>query len=160
MEECIQGAIDIPTWHSRCEEMFDLHFYPINGIFDGPAMSKANGCKDSGAFVPCHEFPIEGIRDPSKKGGTYYLPHQRPDDEESRTDGLLANLKTHDYFIDAWSKLSEVATVKDAEQIQREYGIICIPALGILPSMDIVKSFPFGFMHLISENNVSNLVLL
>ncbi|KIM21216.1 hypothetical protein M408DRAFT_110138, partial [Serendipita vermifera MAFF 305830] len=158
VEECIQGVIGIPTYHSQRATMFDLRFYPINGIFDGPAMSKANGCKDSGAILPCHECPIEGIRDRSKKGSPYYLPHQRPDDDESQTDDLLANLKTHEYYIDAWRKLSEAETVKEAEEIQREYGIVCIPALGILPSMDIVMSFPFGFMHLLFENNAPGLV--
>ena len=45
------------------------------------------------------------------------------------------------------------------KELQQTYGITCIPILGLLPSIDLVKSFPFCLMHLLFENLAPNLVL-
>jgi hypothetical protein len=127
---------------------------------DMPALAKANGSKNAGAIIPCHECPINGIRDPAKKSvTTYYVPHQHPGDEESQTDNLLANLKTHAFYEAAWHKLSEAETAAEYKEVQSEYGITCIPILGLLPLIDLVKSFPYGLMHLLFENNAPNMVM-
>jgi hypothetical protein len=140
--------------------MFTMRFYPIFNTMDMPALAKANGSKNTGAIIPCHECPITGIWDPAKKTvTTYYVPHQCLGDDELRMDELLANLKTHADYEVAWHELSEAATVAEYKTIQSRYGITCIPILGLLPSIDLVKSFPFGMMHLLFENNAPNLIL-
>jgi hypothetical protein len=158
--ECRKGVIGIPTFHRALDRIFTMRFYTIFNTMDMPALAKANGSKNAGAIIPCHKCPITGIRDPAKKTiTTYYVPHQRPGDDESQTDNLLTNLKTHAFYEEAWHKLSEAETVAEYKHIQSEYGITCIPILGLLPSIDLVKSFPFRMMHLLFENNAPNLVL-
>jgi hypothetical protein len=158
-EECRKGAIGIPTFHRELNRMFDLHFYVILNTMDMPALAKANGTKNAGAIIPCHQCDVEGIRDPAKKKSTtYYVPHQHPDEDECRTDDLLANPRTHEFYEAAWHELSEATTVTEYKQIQSTYGITCIPILGLLPSIDLVKSYPYGMMHLFFENDAPILV--
>ena len=158
--ECHRGSVGIPTFHQALNRMFTMRFYLIFNTMDMPALAKVNGTKNSGAIFPCHKCPIAGIHDPAKKSiTTYHVPHQHPGDGESQTDHLLANLKTHAEYEVAWHKLSEASTVAEHKAIQSQYGITCIPILGLLPSIDLVHSFPFGLMHLLFENNAPNLVL-
>jgi hypothetical protein len=159
-EECRRGAIGIDTYNSVMRQVFKMHVYPIFNEADIIAAVKARGGKGPGAIIPCHECDIEGIRDP-RKGSvtTYYLPHQRPDDEEPNTDYLLNNLKTHDHFVQVWHKLAESADNKEFEAIGKKYGVTCVPILCLLPSMDAVKSFPYGLMHQLFANTAPNMVL-
>jgi Transposase family tnp2 len=158
-QECCKGAVGIPTYHAELEEMFDLRFWSIFNTMDMPGLAKADGGKGAGSIIPCHQCPINGVRNPdSTKGKTYYLPHHHPDAEESQTNDLLANPKTHKDFVEAWHELAEAETVAEHEAIQKARGITCIPILGLLPSTDLVRSFPFGLMHLLFENNAPNLV--
>lgn len=158
-DECRKLAVGVPTYHARLEEMFPMRFFVIFDTLDMPALAKANGGKSAGAIIPCHKCPVEGIRDITKNSTTYYVPHQRPDDEESRTEYLLANLKTHEFFEESWHALAEAETMRDYEKIQKSHGITCVPILGLLPSIDMGKSFPYGAMHLLFENNAPNMVL-
>lgn len=159
--EARQGAIGIPTFNRRENRMFQMHFYAIFNTMDMPGLAKVNGGKNAGAIVPCEKCEIEGIRDPSKKSvTTYYVPHQRPGEDESQTEYLLANPKTHEHFEEVWYWLTEATSVKEYKEIQQRYGVTSVPILGLLPSIDLVKSFPYGMMHLLFENLAPNLVLL
>ncbi|KIM19971.1 hypothetical protein M408DRAFT_39725, partial [Serendipita vermifera MAFF 305830] len=81
------GSIGIPTFHSRLDRQFQMRWYVLFNTLDMPALAKVDGGKGAGAVVPCQKCPIEAIRDPRKKsGGTYYVPHQRPDEDGAWTD--------------------------------------------------------------------------
>lgn len=159
-EECSRGAIGIPTYHSVEDRMFSLHFYPIFTSMDILASIKARGTKSTGAVIPCHECPLVGTRhsDPQHRNRTYYYPHQKPGEDEPCTDDLLSNLKTHAHFLDVWNQLDQAEDPKEFESLQKEYGVTCIPILGLLPSIDIIKSFPYGLMHQLFENLCPNMV--
>lgn len=157
--EARQGAIGIPTFNRRLDRMFEFHWYVIFKTMDMLALVKANGGKSIGAIIPCLKCRIMGVRDPAKTSSTtYYLPHWHPDTDESLTDELLDTLRTHEYFEEAWHELSNAQTPKEFKEIQSTYGITCVPILGLLPSIDIIKSYPFGLMHLLTENLFPNMV--
>jgi hypothetical protein len=153
------GAIGIPTYHRRLDKMFDLHWYPIYGQADMPALAKADGGKNAGAIAPCQKCPIKGLRDPEvRRGTTYYLPHQRPGDEDDLlTNYLLDNPRTQNFFEEAWYKLTQATTAAEYKKVQQEYGVTCVPLLGLLPSINIPNSFSYGLMHLLYENLAPNM---
>jgi hypothetical protein len=153
------GSIGIPTFNRRIDRMFELHWYVVFNTLDMPALAKVDGGKGAGAIVPCQKCPIEGIRDTTKKkGGTYYVPHQRPDEDGSWTDWILENPRKHAFFEEAWHELTQATTVAECKEIQQRCGITCVPILGLLCSIDLIKSFPYGLMHLLFENLAPNLV--
>jgi len=157
--EARRGAIGIPTYNARLDRIFEMHWYPIFGTADMPALAKANGGKGAGAVAPCQKCPIKGLRDPTKRYGiTYYLPHQHPGEgEESQTDYLLDNPKTHQYFKEVWYELTQAATAAEYKRVGQEHGVTCLPLLGLLPSINIPNSFPYGLMHLLFENLAPNM---
>jgi hypothetical protein len=136
--------------------MFELHWYVLFNTLDMPVLAKLDGRKGAGAIVPCQKCPIKAIQEPGKK--TYYVPHQCPDEEGSWTDWLLENPRTHAFFEEAWHKLTQMTTITECKEIQQKNGITCVPILGLLCSIDLVKSFPYGLMHLLFENLAPNLV--
>ncbi|KAG8830259.1 hypothetical protein FRC17_005140 [Serendipita sp. 399] len=159
-EECLNGARGVETYHSGRRQMFQLHFYPIVNTMDILGAVKVRGGKSPGAIIPCHECRIEGINhpDPDVSNRHYYYPSQRPEDSESLTDDLLQNLNTHEYFVDIWDQLSRAKSDRDFIALQQKYGVTCVPIVGLLPSIDIVKSFPYGLMHQLFENLCPNMV--
>lgn len=158
--EARRGAIGIPTFHRGLDRVFQMRFYTIFHTADMPGLCKLNGGKGTGAICPCLKCRIRGLRDIGNKSAkTYYVPHQHPgDEEESQTDYLLDNPKTHAFFEEIWHELTQAETVAEYKQIQQEFGVTCVPILGLLPSIDIVKSFPYGLMHLLFENLAPNMV--
>jgi hypothetical protein len=158
-KECRKGAIGVPTYHSAEQRLFNLHWYLLHSQVDILAAVKARCCKGPGAINPCHECRIKAIYDPNAARKTYYLPHQRPDDEEPRTEYLLSNLKTHADFVKIWDELAQAKDNKEYEELTKKHGVTGIPLLGLLPSIDMVKSFPYGLMHQLFANAVPNLVL-
>jgi hypothetical protein len=112
-----------------------------------------------GAINPCHECHIKAIYDSNTTRKTDYLPHQRPDDEESRTNYLLSNLKTHADFVKIWDALAQAKDNKEYEELTKKHSVTGIPLLGLLPSIDMVKSFPYGLLHQLFANAIPNLVL-
>lgn len=140
--------------------MFNMHWYVIFAMLDMPALAKVDGGKGIGAKMPCQKCPIKGIHNPAKKSiTTYYVPHWCPGDDKSQTDDLLANLQTEEFFKEVWHELTQATTVAKYKEVQTSYGITCVLILGLCPSINLIRSFPYGLMHLLFENLVPNLVL-
>jgi hypothetical protein len=56
-------------------------------------------------------------------------------------------------------KVQNTTTYTEANKLVKLYEIKGVPYLSLLHSLNFPKSFPYGFMHLIWENLIKNLVL-
>ncbi|KAJ7648917.1 hypothetical protein B0H17DRAFT_1147873 [Mycena rosella] len=67
-------------------------------------------------------------------------------------------LRTHEHFLDVIRQIEPARTAIAAEKPAKYHGIKGLPALCKVDSLDLARSYPWDFMHLLFENNIPNLV--
>lgn len=170
VEELIKLAVGVKTFDSDAGKHFLLCAYPILGFGDYPAMSMVLQMKGHNSIFPCRMCLIEGLRTPNHAATTHYVPLDRSTHPlfiqgETRCGVQEYNpaslpLQTHAQFMRHAHLVQFAADDATAEDLAKACGIKGIPLLLCLPSLFFPMSFPFGFMHLIYENLIKNLVLL
>ena len=118
--------------------------------------------------TPCRMCHIQGLRIPDSGATTHYVPldrshhplvHNKPSIIQ-KYDGANLPLWTHEEFLRQAQEVQSAMTDADAEWLSKEYGIKGVLLLSHLLSLKFPASFPYGFMHLIYENVLKNLVAL
>jgi len=155
-QECKRGAIGIPTFNSITHQLFNLRFYLLFIEADLVALMKCGCWRGPGAICGCPKCPVPGVHVAGSP--TYYYPHQVSEEIGSLTDELLANLKNHDFYLQAYEEVDLAHTDRERSRIQQRKGINGVPILSLLPSVDLGRSFPFGLMHQLFENACPNMV--
>lgn len=159
--ECIQGAIGISALKLDAFgdlQRFQLHFYLIFVFSDIKAVIKARCTKGPNSVCPCHECKIKGTRDPGNpRVTTHYVPHTLPGEVNSQIQGLLNDPKTHEWYMQVYLDIENADSQAERQRILKAAGVNGVPIIGMLPSIDIAKSMPYGFMHQMFLNTFPNL---
>jgi hypothetical protein len=146
-------------------ELFKMHAYLILGTGDMPAVASLMRMLGHNAICACRMCTIIGIRIPNKpKVTSHYVPldrHSHPNQPEPAVyDPSNLPLRTHGEFIAQAREVQTAPTVTEEKRLATKYGIKGVPALSFLSSLSFPDSFQHGFMHLIVENLIPNLVRL
>jgi hypothetical protein len=107
-------------------------------------------CLFSGAALPelrQHYFPLDRSHHPGPQEPTSYEPTDLP-------------LRTHDEFLSQAREVQAAPSMAAEKRLATRFGIKGVPVLSFLPSLSFPDSFQYGFMHLIFENLIPNLVRL
>lgn len=161
--ELVQLAVGVPTYDSLTREMFDLHAYNIAAHGDIIAVEKMMNIKGHNSLSPCRNFQIKGARNVTGGEKIYYVPLSSPCDPQeqpSSWDPRELPLRTHDHFLEVIQKIENSQTATAAEKCAKYHGIKGLPAIRRVGSMDLARSYPWDFMHLLFENIIPNLVAL
>jgi len=142
-----------PTLDPWAEEFFWLHVYLILAFGDYPALVKLMHMKGHNGLCPCWFCEIHGVCPPGAK--VYYVPLFRAEGSVSPADLPMCN---HATFIKQVNQVLVAATINEANELAKEYGIKGVLLLSSLGSLNFPLSFPFDFMHLTFENLIPNLV--
>lgn len=93
----------------------------------------------------------------------YYIPLAAPCDELEAPDSWDPRnlpLRTHQHFLDKILEIQNAPTKTHAKKLAKLHGIKGLPVLHRVGSMDIARSYPWDFMHLLFENIIPNLIAL
>ena len=88
--------------------------------------------------------------------GVHYVPLRRTDN--SSYDPCDLPYQSHREFIKQASKVLDAPSDAASNALAKEYGIKGLPFMSLLGSIDLPRSFPYDFMHLIFENLIPNLI--
>ncbi|KAL7280964.1 hypothetical protein ACG7TL_005913 [Trametes sanguinea] len=146
VEELLRLQIGVSTYDTLSDTLFLLRAYLIVAFGDIPAMSLLMRMKGHNALTPCRMCTIRGVRGPS--GGS------------KRYDPAALPLRSHEDFLANAREIDVAPTEAQAERLRKLYGIKGTPLLSSISSLSFPRSFPYGFMHLIWENLIPNLVSL
>jgi tnp2 family transposase len=144
------------------QAIFELHAYLIVVFGDIPAISMIMRMKGHNAISPCRMCNIQGIRIPSSRITTHYVP-LNCDHFSGVNPGYLAHslpLRNHDTFLKQAVEVQTALTTTASERLAIKYGIKGLPLLTALTSLSFPLSFPYDFMHLIWSNLIINLIHL
>jgi hypothetical protein len=129
---------------------------------DIPAISMIMRMKGHNAISPCRMCNIQGIRIPSSRITTHYVPLNR-DHFSGVNPGYQADslpLRNHTTFLKQAVEVQTASTTTASEKLATKYGIKGLPLLTTLTSLSFPISFPYDFMHLIWSNLIVNLIHL
>ena len=164
MQELLQLAIGVRAFDALTKTLFLLHAFLIVVFGDIPAVSMLMRMKGHNAISPCRMCEIKGVRIPSSRTTTHYVPLHRGNHPQASQplvyDPSELPLRTHVKFIAQAREVQTAATATASNRLATDYGIKGIPLLSSLTSLSFPMSFPYDFMHLIWENLIPNLILL
>jgi hypothetical protein len=123
------------------------------------------GIKGHNAFAPCRSCDIQGVLNPDAAGTTYYVPLHHPGDDPRPDVDLTAAWdpqdlpkRTHASFADRLAEINKYTLKKDQAYAAMLYGLSVESILATCPGINMVRSFPYEYMHIIFENTVPNLI--
>ena len=148
-------AKGITTLDLCSKELFLLRVFLILIFGDMPAIAKVMWMKGHNGYRPCRCCEIHGILNPF--GRVYYVPLQRPDEDNSYDAGALP-MRTHERFLNQAEEVITASTTTEENRLSMTYGIKGVPLLSLLSTLILPLSFPLDIMHLIFENLVPNLI--
>ena len=153
-DELVDLAKGVKTLDLQSHEFFNLHAYLLLAFGDIPAISKLMSMKGHNGYSPCQLCKIKGVK---KLGETvHYVPlHQT---NSSAYDPCNLPYRSHQEFIKQASEVLDAPSDSASNALTKEYGIKSLPFMSLLGSMDLPRSFPYDFMHLIFKNLIPNLV--
>jgi hypothetical protein len=164
VHELLMLEVGVESWDAVGKTMFPLRAYLILVFGDIPAISMVMRMKGHNGVCPCRACEITGVRVPGVERSPLYVPLDRSRHPESKAaraikkfDPLDLPLREHNRFMEQAREVQMADTVKDSNDLSRQYGIKGIPLLSHLSSLSFPASFPYDFMHLIWENVVKNL---
>jgi hypothetical protein len=161
VQELLQLEIGVSAFDAITKVVFLLHAYLIVVFGDIPAVSMIMRMKGHNAISPCRMCTIKGVRIPSSRVTTHYVPLCRdgfPDSQE-RYDPCALPLRNHASFMEQAKEVQYASTNTDYERLATKYGVKGLPLLSTLSSLSFPVSFPYDFMHLIWTNLIPNLIL-
>jgi hypothetical protein len=129
---------------------------------DIPAVSMFMRMKGHNGISPCRMCHIQGIRIPSSRITTHYVPLNR-DNFPGVNPGYQADslpLRNHNTFLEQAVEVQTALTTTASERLATKYGIKGLPLLTSLSSLSFPISFPYDFMLLIWSNLIVNLIQL
>ena len=159
-EKLARLARGVPTFDSLTGEVFDLHAYNLFGHGDIIAIEKMMNIKGHNSRSPCRSCEMKGVLGPKT---VYYIPLAAPCDELEAPDSWDPRdlpLRTHQHFLDKIEEIQKAPTKTHAKELVKFHGIKGLPVLHRVSSMDIARSYPWDFMHLLFENIIPNLIAL
>lgn len=170
IQELLRLEVGIHAYDALSDEYFALRAFLILVFGDIPAIAMVMRMKGHNGIAACRLCEILGVRTPSSRQPTHYVPLDRsshPDVQSSNSpdtvksyDPLDLPLRTHTRFMTQAHAVQFAATEAESNQLAKKYGIKGLPALAALSSLTFPQSFPYDFMHLMWENVVKNLMLL
>ena len=162
VQELLKLSVGVRVYNVVEKEIFTLCAYLITSFGDIPAISMILRMKGHNARLPCRLCMIQGIRIPSSRITTHYIPHCRKNLQAGPTDYDPANLpqRTHEQFMAQAREVQSAETNAQSERLATEYGINGVPLLSVLDSLSLPLSTGYEFMHLVFENLIPNLTLL
>jgi hypothetical protein len=165
VQELFRLMYGVRAFDILSSKLFSLRAYLILVFGDMPAMSMIMRMKGHNGISPCRMCNITGLRAPSGRATTYYVPLNRSGHPHlqagdiDRYDPENLPLRTPDQFLTQANEVQNSSSNPEAETLAKAYGIKGVPLLSHIPSLNFPTSFPYDFMHLIWENLVKNLVL-
>jgi hypothetical protein len=168
VEELVQLELGVTAYDALGEDYFRLRAYLILIFGDIPAISMLMRMKGHNAVLPCRMCEIQAVPSVGSKKLTYYVPLDRSRHPDVRADlskqpyydPAALPLRTHEQFMQQAQKVQMAKTNAESNRLAKKYGIKGISILSVLSSVSFPSSFPYGFMHLIWENLIPNLLLL
>jgi hypothetical protein len=123
-----------------------------------PAVSQAfMRCKGPNARCTCRVCQINAVRNPTlpgqKRPNTLYTPLHRPlgYPEPQSYDPYKLPLRTHAKYLQQANEVRNAPSIAKHDCLSTIYGINGVPLLSTLSSLDFPRSFPYDFMHLITN---------
>jgi len=170
VEEMLHLVAGVTAFDVLSCSAFILQAYIILVFGDIPAVSLLMQMKGHNGLFPCHFCKIKGLKVPSPKVTTHYVPLHcvnHPTVQGSADpsiikiyDGAVLPLHGHKE-IRAQGKHVEATLIKSWHKaLSKEYGVKGVSILFNLSSLMFLLCFPYNFMHLIWENVIKNLILL
>lgn len=142
-------------------EQFMLRAYLILGTGDMPAVAMLMHMLGPTGTCGCRMCSIRGVSNPAKERSTAHYPALNLSKFRPQLDSYHAEalpLRTHDELLNQARKAQSASTKAERKRLATKFGIRDVPALSQLSSLEFPTSFPFGFMHLIFENLIPNMV--
>lgn len=159
IEELVRLALGVTAFDALTRTLFILHAYLILAFGDIPAISLIMRMKGHNGLVPCRMCKIVGLRGEGSR--TLYVPLNRDAFPGAMSyDPSSLPLRTHPQFVADAKAVDTARTQTQAEALGKSCGIKGTPLLSTLSSLSFPTSFPYGFMHLVWENLLPNLVSL
>ena len=153
-DKLVDLAKGVKTLDLQSREFFKLRAYLLLAFGDIPAISKLMSMKGHNGCSPCRSCEIKGMTKPGE--GVHYVPLRRTDN--SSYDPRDLPYRSHQEFIKQASKVLDAPSDAASNALAKEYGIKGLPFMSLLGSIDLPRSFPYDFMHLIFENLIPNLI--
>jgi hypothetical protein len=165
ISEFLRLAEGVRAYNGIQKQLFKMHAYLILGTGDMPAVASLMRMLGHNAIYACRMCSIVGVRIPNKpKVTSHYFPLDRSRHpslpKPAIYDAADLPLRSHEDFMRQAYKVQMAPTAAKEQRLATRYGIKGIPALSFLPSLLFPDSFQYGFMHLILENLIPNLVAL
>ena len=160
-DELATLANGVRTFDAVERAIFDLHAYLIQEQGDIVAIEKLLGIKGHNAYCPCRNCKMKGVRDITRRGKIYYIPVTTPDDEHltrPSVDPRNLRKRTHAEFNNVLQRMSATRTKGERNVIGKHYGIREAAILSCVGSIDLARSIPWDWMHLLCENVIPKLV--
>jgi hypothetical protein len=158
VQELLQLEIGVSAFDAITKAVFLLRAYLIVVFGDIPAVSMIMRMKGHNAISPCRMCTIKGVRIPSSRVTTHYVPLCRdgfPGSQE-QYDPCALPLRNHTSFMEQAKEVQYAST--NYEGLATKYGVKGLPLLSTLSSLSFPVSFPYDFMHLIWANLIPNLI--
>ncbi|EIW75661.1 hypothetical protein CONPUDRAFT_29353, partial [Coniophora puteana RWD-64-598 SS2] len=115
---------------------------------DMQAVSKLMRMKGVNGFSPCRMCHIHGVAAPGRPF-PLYTPLFRSNGDSYDPSNLP--LRSHSEFMQQAQEVISAPTPARSNELARQYGINGVPLLAAISSVSVPDSFPFDFMHLISN---------
>lgn len=159
IEELVSLILGVPAFDALERSTFMLRAYLILAFGDIPAISLLLRMKGHNALVPCRMCKILAVRNTESK--TLYVPLRRNGLPGATSyDATRLPLRSHTQFLSEAHEVDSAPNEARSDALAKACGIKGTPLLSTLPSLTFPLSFPYGFMHLIWENLLPNLVSL
>ena len=143
----------VKTLDLQLREFFQLRAYLLLAFSNILAISKLMSMKGHNGYSPCRSCEIKGVKKPGSKVH-YVLLHRVNSPYNPR------NLphRSHQGFIAQAAEVLDTPLDTTLNVLTKEYGIKGLPFMLLLGSINLPRSFPYDFMHLIFENLIPNLI--
>jgi hypothetical protein len=153
-DELVDLAKGIKTLDLQSREFFKLCAYLLLAFGDILAISKLMLMKGHNRYSPCRLCEIKGVKKPGET--VHYIPLHWTGDSPYNPRDLP--YWSHQEFIKQASKVLNTPSDTASNALTKECGIKGLPFMSLLGSIDLPRSFPYDFMHLIFKNLILNLV--
>ncbi|CDO74531.1 hypothetical protein BN946_scf184859.g2 [Trametes cinnabarina] len=163
VEELLCLQLGVSTDDTLSNTLYLLWAYLIVAFGDIPAMSLLMRMKGHNALTSCRMCTICGVRGPLGGSKVLYVPLECSglgDVAGESYNPAALPLRSHEDFLANTREIDVAPTEAQAERLRKLYGIKGIPLLSSISSLSFPRSFSYGFMHLIWENSILNLVSL
>ena len=161
--ELAKLAYGVQTFNAASQTSFDLHAYVIFKFGDLIAIQKLLGVKGHNSLCPCQSCKISGVRNPNACGKVFYVPHATPQNgDHTRDDVDMTQLpmRKHSDFTEILERIQAVTSETRKDDIAKEFGVARPAAITRVSSIDLAKSVPWDWLHLLCLNIIPNLVML